>query len=178
MNSDIKEKLIPVARISKPFGTGGELAINLYDTFPADFEKGESLFALVDSLPVPLFAEKFEKRGRSGALVSFMDIDTPVRAAEFLGKELLLMFSAETGNVDGDEVYFEDMVGFSARFTGNDLKGTIMGFVDSEHNPLFTLSVNGKEVFVPAAEEMIAGFDVKRKVVTFDLPEGLLELYL
>lgn len=180
MDDSIKNKLIPVARVSKPFGVGGELAINLYDTFPADFGDDEPLFALVDSLPVPLYPEKFERRGRSGALVAFADIDTPQRAIEFLGIELSLMFVPEDEAADEDAglLYYEDMVGFSARFVDNKLKGVVVGFVDSEHNPLFTLSVDGKEVFVPANDELIAGFDAKKRTVTFDLPEGLLELYL
>lgn len=172
-------KLIPVARISKPFGTGGELAINLYDTFPADFTVGEPLFALVDSLPVPLFTEKFERRGRSGALTSFMDIDTPQRAAEFLGAELYMLPAEEDGGAAGeDEACFEDLVGFTARFTGNDIKGKVTGFVDSELNPLLTLSIQGKEVLIPAADDLIARLDLRRKEIVFDLPEGLLELYL
>jgi 16S rRNA processing protein RimM len=174
---DTGEELIPVARISKLFGTGGGVVINLYDTFPSDYDIAEPMFAVVDGLEVPFYPEKFNRRGRAGALVEFADIDTPERAAEFTGMELSLRYEPAQEQ-EGGEVYLEDLVGFSARFEGNDLRGTIVGFVDNEHNPLFTVSIDGREVFIPAVDEMVSGFDPGRREVTFDLPEGLLELYL
>lgn len=171
------EGLVPVARISKLFGTGGGVVLNLYDTFPTDYDITEPLFNIVDGLEVPFYPEKFNRRGRSGALVEFADIDTPERAAEFTGMELSLRYGPAQEEGCG-EVYLEDMVGFSARFEGNDLRGTIVGFVDNEQNPLFTLSINGIEVYIPAVDEMVSGFDPDAREVTFDLPEGLLDLYL
>lgn len=151
--------------------------IVLYDTFPVDYDISEPFFAIVDGLKVPFYAEKFERRGRAGALVELADIDTPQRASGFLGMELSLLYEPEPEGQNG-EVYLEDMVGFSARFEGNTLRGVIVGFVDNEHNPLFTISIDGREVFIPAVDEMVSGFDSARREVTFDLPEGLLELYL
>ena len=181
MNNSDKNNacLLPVARVSKLFGTDGSLVINLIDTFPEGYDMQTPLFVIVDSLTVPLYPERFERRGRSGAVVSFADIDTSERASEFLGSELSAVFTDRASREsDGDEFYFEDMVGFTAFFTDDELKGTVVGFVDSEHNPLFTLSVDGNEVFVPATEDLIAGFDPDAKSVKFDLPEGLLDLYM
>lgn len=174
---DTAKELVPVARVSKLYGTGGGVVINLYDTFPSDYDTAEPLFGIVDGLEVPFYAEKFNRRGRAGALVEFADIDTPERAAEFTGMELSLRYEAGQEE-EGGEVYLEDLIGFSARFEGKELRGTIVGFVDSEHNPLFTVSIDGREVFIPAVDEMVSGFDPDGREVTFDLPEGLLELYL
>ncbi len=172
--------MAPVGRISKLFGLAGEVIINLYDTFPEAFDTKEPLLVVIDSLTVPLFMEKFERRGRSGALVRFADMDPPERASELLGLELWMIFDVQGPDEEatGDEIYLEDLAGFGALFVGNDLKGEICNFIEHEHNPLFMLSVNGKEVFVPATDELIASFDPDLRTVTFDLPEGLLELYL
>jgi 16S rRNA processing protein RimM len=192
----------PVARVSKLFGTGGEVVVNLYDTFPADYDAGgllagdksdRPLFVFLDSLAVPMWPEKFRRRGQTKAVVEFADIDTPERATEFVGMELYVepegvlrpeavIHDAETRNPDdpvaGDEIHFEDLVGWNTGFTDNALRGTVRGFIDSMHNPLFELSVEGKEVFVPAADEFIASFDPDAREIVFELPEGLLELYL
>ncbi len=171
--------MAPVGRISKLFGLAGEVIVNLYDTFPEAFDMKEPLLVVIDSLTVPLFLEKFERRGRSGALAKFSDMDTPERVSELLGLELSMHGGEEPREeARGDEVYMEDLVGFGALFTDNDLKGEIDGFIDHEHNPLFSLSVNGREVLLPATDELIASFDPDRRTVTFDPPEGLLELYL
>lgn len=173
--------MTPVGRISKLFGLAGEVIVNLYDTFPESFDMKEPLLVVIDQLTVPLFLEKFERRGRSGALVMFADMDTSERVSELLGLEVSMLRGEDEGpdeRPDGDEIYLEDLVGFAALFAGSDLRGDIDGFIDHEHNPLFSLSVGGREVLIPAADELILALDIDRRTVTFDLPEGLLELYL
>lgn len=165
-----------VGKVSKPFGREGELIINLYDTFPEEFDKREPLFASIDALAVPLFIEKFERRGRSSALVTFADFDTQEQAAELVGLELSLRTDDE--EADDDIVYLEDLVGFRATFDGHPLRGEITDYIDSEQNPLFAITAEGREILVPAAEEMISALDIDAREITFVLPEGLLDLYL
>jgi 16S rRNA processing protein rimM len=165
-----------VGKVSKPFGREGELIINLYDTFPEEFDKREPLFASIDALAVPLFFEKFERRGRSSALVTFADFDTQERAAELVGLELSLRTDDE--EADDDIIYLEDLVGFRATFDGHPLRGEITDYIDSEQNPLFAITAEGREILVPAAEEMISALDIDAREITFVLPEGLLDLYL
>ena len=47
---------VAVARVSKSFGSEGELLVSLFDTFPDDFDLREPLFVEIDRLAVPLFA--------------------------------------------------------------------------------------------------------------------------
>ena len=63
--------MIPVARVGKLFGAAlsGGLSLTLYDTFPAEFDPAENpLFVEIDSLPVPLWCDRFERRGMAGAM--------------------------------------------------------------------------------------------------------------
>ena len=174
--------LQPVGRVSKLFGTRGELLLSLYDTFPAGFNMEEPLFVVIDGLAVPLFLERFERRGRSGALAVFADFDTETRAGELaglefsVGKEPAEATSENLPVAEEDEFYLENFVGFTARL-GNGREGTIADFIDGD-NPLFRLNVGGREAYVPAVDELIASFDPDARQITFDLPDGLLELYL
>lgn len=81
---------VAVARVSKSFGSEGELLVSLFDTFPDDFDLREPLFVEIDRLAVPLFCDRFERRGRSGALVVFADFYSERRTAELIGRELFL----------------------------------------------------------------------------------------
>ena len=82
--------LLSVARVSKLFGVEGGVLLNLYTTFPDDFSTEEPLFVKIDSLAVPLFCDRFERRGKTNALATFADIDSARRAEEFIGRELYL----------------------------------------------------------------------------------------
>ena len=166
--------MFPVGRVSKLFGRKGELLVNLYDSFPADYKIEEPLFVRIDSLAVPLFMEHFERRGHTGALLSFADFDNELRAGELVGLELLMREETSEAEED-DEIYMEDLVGFRA-VLGDGLEGEIEGFEEGE-NPLFRIAWQGREVLVPAVDEFIGSFDLTRREVVFTLPEGLLELY-
>lgn len=170
-----------VGKVSKLFGQGGELIINLYENFPATIDFKEPLFVSIDSLTVPIFFDKFERRGVSNALVRFADFDTVKRASELLNLELSIASSALDLDEDEDDseqdgIYLDDMVGFEARFKNNNLKGVITDFIDNGMNPLFEIEIDGRSVFVPAADDLIVSYSKRRKSVKFLLPDGLLEL--
>lgn len=161
-----------VARVSRLFGAGGEVSINLYTNFPDDFDWEERpLFTYVDSLVVPLFCESFSRRGAAGATAAFADIDTPKRAEMLVGKELFLATEEET---DDEEFTFDDLIGF--RVTAGRLEGEVTDFYDNDANPLFEIEIGGRRHLVPAAEEFIAAIDFDRRTMKLVLPEGLLEL--
>ena len=106
-----------VGRIAKSFGLSGELMVSLFDTFPADFDTKEPLFVVIDKLAVPLFCDRFERRGRRSALVVFSDFYSEKRTDELIGCELFLEGEedapdGEPLDPDADEFYPEDLVGF------------------------------------------------------------------
>lgn len=164
--------MIAVGRIGRLFGTDGGVMITLYASFPDNFQNEEPLFVIIDKLAVPIFCSHFERRGQSGAVVHFDDIDTQRRAEEFLvGREI---FIQEGDEVEDDEFYMEDLIGFTA-IVGK-RRGEISDYYDSEANPLFEITLDGKEHLIPAQEEFIAQIDFDNRKIKFILPEGLLEL--
>lgn len=167
-----------MGRIGKLFGTDGGLTLSLYDAFPDEINIEEPLWVVIDSLAVPLFAENFERRGRSGALVRFADIDTPQRAEELIGHELYM--EPEDDATDSDELYLEDLEGYTAVIredgTTPETKGVISSYIDNEFNPLFTVETPSGEILIPASDDFIEEVDVDARSVTFSLPEGLSEL--
>ena len=191
---------IPAGRINKLFGTDGGVMLSLYADFPADFDTDTPLLVTIDALEVPLWCERFERRGASGAVAAFADFDTERRAQELLGLEFRIRFDEE----DDDEFYMEDLIGFAvtgfeirhggtenANGGSNDNANTAAGdgtppagqfagrvtdYYDSEANPLFELEIGGRRVLVPAAEEFIAHIDFEGRTMKMILPEGLIDL--
>lgn len=163
--------MLAVGRIGRLFGTDGGVMITLYDTFPDDFQMEEPLFVEIDKLAVPLFCSNFERRGQSGAVVRFDDIDTERRAEDFLlGHEIFIKRDEE----EDDEFYMEDLIGFHAIIDKQ--QGEVTDYYDSEANPLFEVEISGHSHLIPAAEEFIAHIDFESQIIKFVLPAGLLEL--
>lgn len=171
--------MVPVARINKKFGAEGEVMLSLYPDFPEDFDPAvDALLAEIDGLVVPLYCDRFERRGRTGALVQFADLETERRVEELLSHELFVEELEEER--DEDEFYLEDLIGFAVEVvevgSEESVSGTLTDYYDSEANPLFEFEIEGRSVLVPAAEEFIAGIDFEDRHIKFILPEGLLEL--
>lgn len=170
--------MTPAGRINKLFGTEGGLALSLYATFPDDFSSDTPLFVTIDALDVPIWCERFERRGQSGAVASFADFDTERRAQELIGLEFRI--AGEGDDSEDEEFYMEDLIGFVVEATeagqAQTWRGTLTDYFDSEANPLFELELEGRKVLVPAAEEFIAHIDFEGRTMKFVLPEGLINL--
>lgn len=100
---------VPAGRINKLFGTDGGLMLSLYADFPADFDTDTPLLVTIDALEVPIWCERFERRGAAGAVATFADFDTERRAQELLGLEFRIEFEED----EDDEFYPEDLIGFA-----------------------------------------------------------------
>lgn len=141
--------------------------LSLHAGFPDDFDpQTMPLLVMIDGLEVPLWCERFERRGQTGAVAAFADIDTDRRAGELLGLEFRVAERAEPG--DDDEFYMEDLIGFAveAEEVATDdgvshraVAGTLVDYYDSEANPLFELEIDRRRVLVPAVEEFIGHID-------------------
>ena len=56
--------------------------------------------------------------------------------------------------------------------------GEIQAVIEIQNNPLIELLINEKEVLIPLQEDFIVHIDWKKRELTMQLPEGLIELYL
>ncbi len=163
-----------VAKISKLYGSDGEAVINLFSTFPEKFSTDDPIFIKVDALYVPLYFDRFERRGRTNAIIKFADIDTERRIMQFMGQDLLL---AELDEEPNDEFFMEELVGFKVEIMETEsLTGELTRYIDSEINPLFEISIDGHSSLIPAVEEFIHSIDFDAQIIRFVVPEGLLDL--
>jgi 16S rRNA processing protein RimM len=166
--------MVTAGRVGGLFGNKGELTLVLYDNFPHDPNKEEPLLIMLDGHVVPLFLEKFVRRGVRGATVVFVDIDTPDRATELVGREFSIRVGT-TATGSEDELCFEDLIGWEAEVDDGRL-GRITAFVESEFNPLIEIELDGETELIPAVEEFISEVDEGRRRVVFSLPDGILGL--
>ena len=167
--------MVTAGRVSGLFGNKGELALVLYDPFPRDHNIEEPVFVVIDGHVVPLFFERSARRGVRGATAVFADIDTPGRASELIGREFYIRTERGEASDEGDELYFEELVGWEAE-VDEGRRGRITAFFDSELNPLLEITLDGEAELIPAQEEFIAELDERNRRVIFSLPEGLLGL--
>ncbi len=162
-------------KISKPYGLRGELIIILNPSGTKSIEPEYPLFIDIDGQRVPFFVEEIDPVSEDQAIVKLEFIDSVAEARAVCGCDIYPgpYQDREKGKNSFD---LNDVVTFMAYDGQNDLLGTITEFIPDKNNPVLIVDYKGRELMVPAANEIIERIDNKARTVHFNLPEGLTEL--
>ena len=170
-----KEEVYQIGRIGKPHGVKGEVLFHFSDDV-FDRTESEYLILEVDGILVPFFMEEYRFRSDETALVRFCDINTQEEARELTGCDVYFLRSEVPE--DDDQLTWAQIVGFSIidEQSGRSI-GTISAVDDSTINTLFELRTpDGRDVLIPASDNLIADVDTESQTITMTIPEGLLDL--
>ncbi|WP_294589119.1 ribosome maturation factor RimM [uncultured Bacteroides sp.] len=169
-----KEEVYKIGVFNKPHGIHGELSFTFTDDI-FDRVEAEYLICLLDGILVPFFLEEYRFRSDSTALVKLEGIDTAERARMFTNIEVYFP-AKHAEDMEPDELSWDFFVGFRMEEIHHGKLGEVTEVDTSTINTLFVVNYNGEELLIPAQEDFIVDIDQKHKVITVDLPEGLLSL--
>lgn len=164
-------------KFSKLYGKDGHIVVRLFgemsvDEF-ADKVKREPLWVEIDSIATPFFVTSVKGQGMSGAVVALEDVQNDRATEIIIGRNFYIESIAVRRERAGDWAMLE-----GCRFVDvtSGVQGVIKGVVDNSLNPLLEVVVDGgDEYFVPIAEELIAGFNKRKKVLEMELVEGFFQ---
>ncbi|MDR2651888.1 MAG: ribosome maturation factor RimM [Prevotellaceae bacterium] len=169
------EKYLLFGNILKTFGKNGELIVKLDNQAPAEINLEEPIFIIIDGLSVPFYFKSFEERASNRVLVILEDIETEILAKQLTGKQMLLPYKKQIADKNFNLNHF---VGFDAKDVHAGKIGIITEFLDFPNNPCFQITHNDKEILVPINEDFIESIDAKSKIISFNLPNGLIDFYV
>lgn len=169
-----KDEVYKIGIFNKPHGIHGELQFtftdDIFDRVDCDY-----LICLLDGIFVPFFVEEYRFRSDSNALVRLEGIDSSERARMFTNIEVF--FPAKYAqDVEDSELTWNFFIGFRMEDVNHGMIGEVVDVDTSTVNTLFVIDREDEELLVPAQEEFIVGIDQQKRLITVDLPEGLLNL--
>ena len=141
-----KDEVFKIGIFNKPHGVKGEISFTFTDDI-FDRVECEYLVCLLDGIFVPFFIEEYRFRSDTTALVKLEGVDTSEKARMFT-------------NV---EVYFPK------KYVGEE--------EDSDDIPTWNYFIgfkDGEELLLPAHEEFIIKLDKKKRLLTVEVPDGLI----
>ena len=172
-----KEDCFNLGKITRLFGTKGELTLLLDVDDPNEYAKLDFFYVDFDGEMVPFFIEKLTFRNNSTVIIKLMDHNDP-QAAEGLINHLVYLPLDKLPKLNEDQFYFHEIIGYRVI---DDVVGDI-GFVkdvlELPMQELIQIEKDGKEILIPVADELIEKVDRKNKVLYISAPEGLIEIYL
>lgn len=166
-----------VGKIVKKYSFKGELLVKLDTDEPEIYEDMESVFVELRTNLVPFFIEASQLHKSELLRVKFEDVDSEQDADSLLKCDLYLPLEF-LPKLEDDKFYFHEIIGFTVEDVNFGTVGIVKSINDSTAQALFEIDRDGIEILIPMNDAFIKNVDKKRRVITVETPEGLIELYL
>lgn len=169
-----EEEVYKIGRIGKAHGVRGEVTMqvedDVFDRVDADY-----VVLRIDGILVPFFFEEYRFRTDTTALVKFCDIDDMEHARGLTGCDVF--FPRELADGD-DQLSWAAIIGYQLYDTHDGrCIGSLTGVDDTTANILFNVeTADGRDILIPAAEDLIEHIDSDAHRIDYRVPEGLLEM--
>lgn len=163
-----------IGQFTRTHGVQGEIALSFTDDV---FDRVDCpyLVCAMDGILVPFFIEEYRFKSNNVALIKFERIDTSEAAAIFTNKEVYFPKSYAEQAEDG-EYGWQYFIGFTAEDVTCGHLGELVAVDESTINTLFVIErPDGEELLIPAHEEFVDAIDHDKHIISFNLPDGLLE---
>lgn len=172
------EKYISIGYTKKTKGVKGELKIEVADIYWEDFQKSTVVFLLQKGKEMPFFIEKIINEKE--LLLKLEDIDSKETAHDLTSKELFLRASdvskKEEAITTNSDLKFGHIVNYQIEDQTLGNIGIIAEVLEFPQQEMAILFIEEKEILIPLNDALILKIDEANRVVTMDLPEGILEL--
>lgn len=186
---------IKIGKITSPVGLKGEVKIISYSDDPERFEMLDSVYAQMrrqrntdtdagakEAGYQELLIENVRYKG-SGVILKLEGIDDRNASERARGMELF-MDAADLPELEQGQFYVRDIVGFEVRTSAGEVIGTLKDVLTNTAQDVYVVSRTDAEskaavphdIMIPGVPEFIRSVDAENKVITVELPEGLMEL--
>ncbi len=170
---------IQVGYTRKPFGVNGQLKLKIEPNFLEDVLKAEVLFVEIGGQKVPHFVVNFQDTG--DLVVHFEDVASKEQAAKLVSRPVYLR-AADIIPPEEKEIPLETIEPHLKylNYHIEDVEiGTIGQIVRIEVFPqqeMAFVAYDGREVMIPLHPSFVVKTDTEKRILTMELPEGILEI--
>jgi len=172
----MQEEYIQIGRLGKPFGLHGAIKVLMWDEFNGLVPPKNVLFVQQGGDLIPYFFVSFKEQG-AHLLVNFEDFDNPNTAHKVAKKGIFVRKEdIPIEFLEEEKSPVEELLGFNLVDKSLGIIGAIIDFDIMPFQTMVLVDFQDRKVMIPWVEAYILGFDMKKKIINVDLPEGLLDL--
>lgn len=173
-----REELIAIGHYNKPHGVAGELSA----TVDVEIDVLGALSCLVsemDGIYVPFFVNSLRPKTSETVLLTIDGINSEQEASRLVNHDIYALkreFRQESDDADADGYPLDYFIGFELRDSDGTRVGEIVQVDEQTENAIFIVDDGEGELLLPASDDLIVEFDLDKKVMVMDLPQGILDL--
>jgi len=164
-----------VGRLNKSFGIKGMIKVLPEQAFRSDLQRSDVWFIQRGAEVVPYFVESIDQEHHF--LVKFEDINSPEQAKDITGCPILLRNQDVSIDAEVQDQGLDKLVGFTVT-ENQTLLGTISRIEEYPQQLMAFVSYKEGEIMVPLTTEFILDINIDTRVITMNLPAGLVDSQL
>jgi len=166
-----KRFLVAVGKLVKAHGVRGAVKVLAYGETLGEMEAGEKLVSIDSGAKRQLTLVSLRPQKRTW-IAQFEEIRTREQAEALTGNDIFVDKDRLPGLPSGEYYHFQ-LIGLSVETKQGERLGTLRAVLQTGSNDVYVVEGEGKELLVPAIEEVISEVDLLNGKLIVDLPEGL-----
>lgn len=172
-----RDNVFELGYFVKKSGIDGSLVMSIDADNPQNYLKMESIFVDINKQLVPFFISKIRVQRSNEFLVKLEDIDTTEEAELLCGKSVFADIKY-LPTLKENQFYYHEIVGWKAIDKHQGDIGVVKDVIEGKQQDIIQLDFKGKEILIPLVDDFFVKSDRQEKALYFDLPEGLVNVYL
>jgi 16S rRNA processing protein RimM len=165
----VKLSHIAIGKVRRPYGVRGEVKVEFLTDFPERFKDLKTVY--IDGEPYTIERRRFVA---DGILLKFAGIDTPEDAA-FLRNRLIEIPVSEAVPLPPDTYYYFQILGLKVVTTAGEALGEVVDIIVTGANDVYVVrSAGGREILLPAIEDVVKEVDLESNRLVVELLPGLI----
>jgi len=173
----MKQDFFEIGTIVKTHGIHGEVILEAKNSDLLENIK-ESVFLEIDGILVPFFIAEIKATSKERLRIKFDWIDSELNAKKLTNCAVHLHID----KISHAKIDFEENIDMLEGFLVIDKTigelGIINYIVENTNNPLMSVTYRMREILIPIHPDLIENINSKKKTLTINCPEGLIDLYL
>jgi 16S rRNA processing protein RimM len=154
-----------IGYIEKTHGISGWLKVNLYKNSIS--KEVEFLFLEQHGQKVPF---KIKEINKNSNLILMSNFTNPEEAQHVVGSGVFVIATEKS------KPAAQGLLGYKVVDENGHFIGEITAYIKIPKNPLIEVKMKDREITLPLSEDLLLNTNHKTKTVTYQLPEGLLDL--
>ena len=170
------DQLIHIGKIVATFGINGQVIATHVLGKKITFKPQDALFVEVTKAkPIPFFVENCTAKNDTEINIQLEGIGSKEAAMHLIGKNIWVNEANFNALVDKNAPIA--LIGYMVIDGGKTL-GSIEEMIEQPHQLLAKIMIDNKEVLIPLNQSTLVEINRKKKTISVNLPNGLLDIYL
>jgi 16S rRNA processing protein RimM len=169
------EKMVLVGKIQGTHGIKGQLRVVPFAGDASSISQLKKLTVKSPAGAMEEFSVVAAKPHGNRVILTLKEFDNINQVLHLVGREI---YADREGlpELPPDEFYWSDLLGLDVETEEGEALGKLVDIIETGANDVYVVQKDGREVLIPALDDIVLAVDLAVRKMTVSLPEGLLDL--